>query len=109
MSKDVRYKGRMRRLDGDPDTLAKDILRGMDLDEDPGMTNLEYLYEVSDRYKYVEIDNVLYEVEEIKEIEYGDIYVEDNGDGTYTFDVSYYNGGCCFEEAIEDGLKGCNI
>lgn len=55
--------------------------------------------------KYIIHNNNVYEViEDIKN--YGeDIYCAiDNGDGTISYALSYYNGGCGFAEAIEESL-----
>lgn len=54
------------------------------------------------------INGYVFEVES-KSIEpYDDIFeAELNDDGSYNFEVKYYNGGCCFSEAIEEALDNC--
>ena len=55
--------------------------------------------------KYIIHNNNVYEVvEDVKN--YGeDIYCAiDNGDGTISYVLSYYNGGCGFTEAIQESL-----
>lgn len=42
-------------------------------------------------------------------IEYSLYTASKNTDGTISYEVMYYNGGCCFEEAISnalDNMKG---
>lgn len=49
----------------------------------------------------VEIDGLVYEVEEVKIDPYDDIFESSkNEDGSINFEVKYYNGGCGFNEAI---------
>jgi ATP:corrinoid adenosyltransferase len=63
---------------------------------------LEEFYE-----KYVMISDELYEILTHEFYDTEDIFKAiDNKDGTYDFVVSFYNGGCSFNEAIEEALKG---
>lgn len=57
--------------------------------------------------EYEMINGELYQIIDYNESDGGDIFqATDNGDGTYNFVVSYYDGGCCFSEAIEEAMKG---
>lgn len=55
---------------------------------------------------YVLIDDSIYKVEELKDLDSYDIYeLHDNKDGTMNFILSYYNGGCSFNEAMEEAYE----
>lgn len=75
-----------------------------------GKTLAEFDPEAEDIYGYyykaVEIDGMVYTVEQ----EYIDpdeeiLNSSRNEDGTIDFEVKYYNGGCSFNTAIEEALK----
>jgi hypothetical protein len=52
--------------------------------------------------KVVIYEDNLYEVISRKDMDGMDIFeISKAEDGTYDFTLSYYNGGCCFSEAIE--------
>jgi hypothetical protein len=55
--------------------------------------------------KYLIVGDKLF-VAEYESIDLDDeiIQATDNKDGSYTFEVKYYNGGCSFSEAIEEAL-----
>lgn len=57
-------------------------------------------------YKAVEIDGMVYTVEK-ESYELNDDIFESkkNDDGTIDFEVKYYNGGCGFNEAIDEALS----
>lgn len=56
--------------------------------------------------KAVEINNEVFTVESQNLDPCDDIFTSTkNSDGTISFEVKYYNGGCGFSEAIEDALK----
>jgi hypothetical protein len=49
---------------------------------------------------------VVYEIEKESIDPYDDVMMaSENEDGTIDFEVKYYNGGCCFSEAIETSLN----
>ena len=55
----------------------------------------------------VKKDGELYEIIEDKDFsDDGDFisHITDNGDGTYTYLMSFYNGGTCLSEMLEDAL-----
>ena len=54
----------------------------------------------------VEIDSEVYTIDRNYVDQDCDIFTSTkNADGTISFEVKYYNGGCGFGEAIEDALK----
>ena len=56
--------------------------------------------------KYVFYGDDLYETFDHIEKRDEDIDIfTDNGDGTYSFVMQFYNGGTCLQECLEDGLK----
>jgi len=108
MSETVHYKGTLILLERlENETLEEQIQRILCKDELPSYAESweECLY--SDYYKeYTVSNNILYKVEEIKSIGDYDIFdIHKNTDGTYDFEVMYYNGGCSFDEAIEEAFK----
>jgi hypothetical protein len=76
-------------------------------------TELEEFYDtykemLLDRYCYdiVELDGVLFRVTKENVNVDEDIFrLNRSEDGTMTFEVKYYNGGCGFTEAIEEAFK----
>ena len=51
--------------------------------------------------KFLLLDGEVYEVIENKELDINDLFeITQNDDGTYSYFVSYWNGGCGFNEAI---------
>lgn len=70
---------------------------------------LEYV-DVDDEYfecdKLIIVGERIYEVIEEEDIDGGDIFESsENTDGTISYLVSYYNGGCSHSEAVEEALK----
>jgi len=56
--------------------------------------------------EYTIHDNILYSVEKQDIENDGEIFnISKNGNGTFDFEVRYYNGGCCFDEAISYAFK----
>lgn len=55
---------------------------------------------------YVIVDNNIYKIlsKSAVDVEYHAVAF-DNEDGTISYDVSYYDGGCSFDEVIEDALS----
>ena len=57
-------------------------------------------------YKAVLIDDQVYTVEKEEVEPYEDVFLSSkNEDGTIDFEVKYYNGGCSFNEAIDEAIK----
>lgn len=73
--------------------------------EDYNETYLEQLLE--DGYmEWVMHNGVLYSVKNERDADDGDIFNATlNPDGTISFVLRYYNGGCSFNDAIEEALK----
>jgi CRISPR/Cas system-associated protein Cas10 (large subunit of type III CRISPR-Cas system) len=89
MSETVHYKGKL-------------IPTGKTLKEfDPNA------HDISDHCeKAVDIDGLVYEVQKEYIDPYSDIFKSSkNDDGTIDFEIKYYNGACCFYEAIDYALK----
>lgn len=59
--------------------------------------------------KYVLLNDIVFEIINDKDLEDDDIFeLTKNEDGTYSYLLRYYNGGCGFEEALEtayDNMK----
>jgi len=56
------------------------------------------------------INGIVYEVETKDVADDGDIAISKlNSDGSIDFQVKFYNGGCSFNEAIEDALKNKEV
>lgn len=55
---------------------------------------------------YIITGTEIYEVIETEDFSYDDIFeASKNPDGTISFVLSYYNGGCSFSEAIQEALE----
>ena len=55
--------------------------------------------------QYVENDGQVYEILNEKDLGEDDIFhLTENPDGTYNYILKYYNGGCGFDEAIEEAF-----
>ncbi len=63
--------------------------------------------QLTDEYykDYVIYNDRVYKVDKEEQDPYDDIMdATDNGDGSFSFHVKYYNGGCCMNEAIEGAM-----
>jgi len=59
--------------------------------------------------KYSEINGKIYEIQDTHYDPDDDIFdMEENDDGTLSYNVRYYNGGCGFEEALEYAAQRMN-
>lgn len=77
--------------------------KGYFLEEPYDLENYSYLEYLQDEFygKYVDYKGDLYEVIQKKDLDDLSIFnISKNQDGTFDFTLSYYNGGCCFSEAI---------
>jgi hypothetical protein len=65
----------------------------------------EYLQE--EGYKeFVIVNGEIYHILSDRELSDEDIfYAEENKDGTISYTLRYYNGGCCFSSAVETALR----
>lgn len=53
-------------------------------------------------------NNVYKVLSKVERDEYEMFEIKDNNDGTYDYQVMYYNGGMGFDEAIEESFKNMN-
>lgn len=66
----------------------------------------EYLIEYYDYKKYFIVKDKLYEITEYKDFDYEDFCViNENIDETYSFVTSFYDGGTCLIEMLEDEMS----
>jgi hypothetical protein len=58
-------------------------------------------------YKYYVVNGIVYETIEEEELDPYDDFsnLKDNGDGTYDYFMTFYNGGVCLRECIENELE----
>jgi hypothetical protein len=113
MSETVHYKGKLERLYSG--TLPLEVQLQMELEKVGSeftvcdyLANyeeaLEELQEIDDYFLY---KNNLYSVSREKQNPYDDIMSAHKIDEyTIEFELRYYNGGCCFQEALETALEG---
>lgn len=119
MSEQVLVTGTIKKVDlgfGAPESYMMKILKEKSLwdgyikdkEKYPSLDHSIKDYFLDMMYKeYEMINGELYQVVDYNESGAEDIFkATDNGDGTYDFTLSYYNGGCCFSEAIEEAMKG---
>lgn len=103
MSETVHYRGTLtvvERLESETlEEQCKRILEGKEL-ESYHDSHEDMLRDIG--YKqYLIRDDIIYDVKK-KEIGEDDMFIITEGkDGTLNFEVSYYNGGCSFDEAME--------
>lgn len=65
----------------------------------------EYLIEYYDYKRYFTAKGKLYEITELKDITYDSFCeITENIDETYSFVTSFYDGGTCLSEMLEDGI-----
>lgn len=57
-----------------------------------------------DYEQLIEVDGEIWEVADV-ELEADDTVMHKVSDTEYTYYASFYNGGCCLSEVLEDGLK----
>lgn len=56
--------------------------------------------------EYIVYDNTLYSISKQRKDEWDDIYeASQNEDGSISFNVKYYNGGCNLNEALNEALE----
>jgi hypothetical protein len=110
MSEDVHYKGKLTEVDcEDIDDFIRDQLKGVEPPKWYDFSNSEelreyFLYEYTED-RYLIANEVLYRVQKYELDPYGHFLANRNPDGSISFDVKYYNGGCGFTEAIEQALE----
>jgi len=92
MSETVHYKGKL-------------IPTGKTMAEfDPEIEDID-MFEDHYYEKAIIVNGLVYEIKYSKVYDYEDIFTSSkNSDGSISFEVKYYNGGCCLGEAIEEAL-----
>lgn len=104
MSEQVTKRGVLRKLDVDTSNFP-DMIETL---KELGYV-IESYYE-EDQYiesnEVVFVDSAIYVLEENEDIEESDIFeAHEDIEGGINFVLSYYNGSCSFNEAIEEALK----
>lgn len=100
MSETVYFKGKLK-------PTGKDLINYVDDHDIPDYydSDEEYFNDYLSESAIV-IDGKVFEVERTQFEDSDDIFESTkNEDGTIDFQVKYYNGGCCFGEALEYALK----
>jgi len=102
------HRGKMIKVDNpdnhDLKTQCAAILKklGDEVDDDP----VDYLL---NHYwgKYIHVDDDLYRILEDEELDFGDSFAHltYNEDGTISFTSTFYNGGTCLSEMLEEALR----
>lgn len=109
MSETVHYKGKLRIVDKLPNEgLEEQCKRLLKADEiTKYYSSYQEMFEDTLHDTYVISDENIYEVVKKNRIEYDDsiFILNENTDGTYDYEVMYYNGGCGFTEAIAYSFK----
>ena len=111
MSKTVHYKGVLRkveRLEGE--NLEEQCKRLLNNKELPSYFDSYEEFLLDNYYKSMTVQNeTVYEIEKIEIDADSDIFnATIRDDGNVEFEVRYYNGGCGFDEAIEEAIKNTN-
>lgn len=111
LSEMVQYKGVLKKIEKlEGETLEEQCKRLLENKELPSYHDSYAEFLLDQHYKEMTIQGgVLYHVEKEKldpEDNMFNASIEDNGD--ISFEVRYYNGGCGFDEAIENAMKQLN-
>lgn len=108
MSEEVHYKGTLTKVVKLEGEIIEDQCKRL-LDN----KELESYYDSYEEklldqgyYDYIVREDTLYSVEKQDINPYEDVFIANkNQDGTISFELKYYNGGCGFNEAIEYALE----
>jgi hypothetical protein len=93
-------------LTGTVEETCKSILKEMDIPESIWFDNFREQLEDECYKKYLVTDDAIYKIESEEIDPYEDIAkATKNEDGSISFEVKYYNGGCGFSEAIEAAIE----
>lgn len=107
MSETVHYKGVLKRIKKyEGETLEEQCKRLLENKELPTYFDSYQEYLVDQNYQEITVqNNVVYRVEkETVEQDSGIFKANLKGNGDIEFETRYYNGGCGFNEAIEEAL-----
>jgi hypothetical protein len=111
LSETVHYKGVLKKVERyEGETLEEQCKRLMGNKELPSYFDSYEEYLVDENYKKITIQNgVVYRVEKEDVDPDSDIFKANiNDKGEIEFEVRYYNGGCGFDEAIEEAVNRIN-
>lgn len=112
MSETVHYRGILREIESDKNETLEEFCKRLLIGKELPSYFDSYQEMLLDEYyqKYIINNGKLYSVDRQKIDFDEDIFMavkNKNGDGI-DFEVKYYNGGCSFNEAIEEALKKMN-
>ena len=105
MSEDKRYRGEIISIASDNlEAWAKRICIEEKIDKPSYCENyLDTL--LNERCEdFMVMDGTLWKIN-AKEVDHYESWVEEADDGEIDFDVTFYSGGCCLQEAIESVVK----
>lgn len=108
MSETVHYKGVLRKIERyENESLEEQCKRLLDNKELPSyFDNYEEYFSDEYYHKFTIHNGVIYSIEKEDVDPDSDIFNAINGvNGEINFEVRYYNGGCGFDEAIEEAIK----
>lgn len=111
MSETVHYRGVLKKVERhEEETLEEQCKRLLENKELPSYLDSYEEYLVDENYQQITIQNgIIYRVEKEEVNPDGDIFKASiNDKGEIEFEVRYYNGGCGFDEAIEEAVKESN-
>ena len=104
MSEYVRHKGKLKKISADYEDFAMREVRDSELEEYYSSW-LECLLDTC-REQYIMINKELFSIENEEQSPEEDFYrLTENSDGTYTYEVQFYDGGSDLTEAIEKCFK----
>ena len=108
MSEMVHYNGKLKLVNRlSNETLEDQCKRLLEADEvSKYYSSYREMFEDILYDTYIINNDVIYEVLSKKRHEYDEniFIMKDNKDGTYDYEVMYYNGGCGFNEAVEEAF-----
>lgn len=114
MSEDVIYKGQLIEVEKEEENINQKVWNILDdeqrvkiLKNPDYYDNVLEILHVFDLYKkYVICNDKLYKIKECTKEDSNDIfYAKKDSEENIDFIVKFYNGGCSFNEAVEEALK----
>lgn len=105
VSEQTTFSGKLKEIKFDKNLKFKDKISYLVINE-YFLQDIDYENEKFNSDDVILIDEIVYEIIERNELSNDDYFLANkNEDGTILFNVSYYNGGCSFDEAIEQAIK----
>lgn len=108
MSETVHYRGVLKRVERhEGETLEQQCKRLLGNKELPSYCDSYAEYLMDENYQKITIQNdIVYQVEKEEIDPDSDLFqAKINDDDEIEFEIRYYNGGCGFDEAIEEAVK----